>query len=148
MTVTHGSIAATVEPVGVGASIAGPATPVIPARGSNNMATKTPRCPTATETEIAKKVIPWVPTLDSRGRDALDFYDIGVATLRTLIDEAYQRGYQDGRADHIIETQPDPKLLNSGQGWELWDRMPPAAYLEHVDLITEDDKGVLLEWWY
>jgi hypothetical protein len=65
---------------------------------------KIPSCPITTEKEIALKIIPWVPTLDSRGRDALDFHDIGVTTLRVLIDEAYRRGYRDGHADRIIET--------------------------------------------
>lgn len=108
------------------------------------MSTNIPQCSTATETEIAKKVIPWVPTLDSRGRDALDFHDIGVATLRTLIDEAYRRGYQDGRADHIIE----PKMLKSGPGWELWSAKPDDEYLINVNLVTVTEHGVLLEWWY
>lgn len=112
------------------------------------MSTNTPQCPIATETEIAKKVIPGVATLDSRGRDTLDFHDIGVTTLRTLINEAYRRGYQDGRADHIIETQPKPKMLRSGPGFEIWDMKPADDYLEHVNRVTQIEHGFLLEWWY
>jgi hypothetical protein len=66
---------------------------------------ETPDIPKETESQIALKVLPWVPTLEYRGMDSLDFHDISVGTIKSLIAEAYKAGYRHGRADHTIESE-------------------------------------------
>ncbi len=41
---------------------------------------------------IAKRHIPSVETLETRNRDALDFHDVAVWSIRNLLAEAYAAG--------------------------------------------------------
>jgi len=50
---------------------------------------------------IAKKYFYNVPTLDTRGRDALDFHDIGVGALRRALEAAYNAGKAVGAGQPI-----------------------------------------------
>lgn len=45
--------------------------------------------------EIVKRKFFNIPTLDERGRDALDFHDIHVSTLKEALKEAYHTGFDD-----------------------------------------------------
>lgn len=55
---------------------------------------KTTRTQKATETKIAEiaRTHLGVETLATRNRDALDFYDLGVASLRNALLAAYEAG--------------------------------------------------------
>lgn len=35
-----------------------------------------------------------IPTFETRGRDSLDFHEIGIGTLKDIIDIAYDAGVQ------------------------------------------------------
>lgn len=45
--------------------------------------------------EIAKASLPGIETLETRGRDCLDFHDVSVASLRRIIEAAYAAGVAD-----------------------------------------------------
>ncbi|MBK9387387.1 MAG: hypothetical protein IPN34_21440 [Planctomycetes bacterium] len=51
-----------------------------------------PKCD-ATIERIAKEVL-WIETLDSRGRDRLDFHELGVGAIRAALEAAYEAGKQ------------------------------------------------------
>ncbi len=59
-------------------------------------------------------------TLDTRGRDALDFHEIPVSAIRDLVRLAFESGYRQGRSDACDEargkearTQPrNPDLVD------------------------------------
>jgi hypothetical protein len=42
--------------------------------------------------EIAKRHMPSVETLETRNRDALDFHDVAVWSIRQALSEAYAAG--------------------------------------------------------
>ncbi len=45
-----------------------------------------------------------VPTLRARGRDALDFYEVPVWGLATMMSRAYDAGFQAGKRDASKEA--------------------------------------------
>ena len=53
-----------------------------------------------------------IPTLQTRGRDALDFHEISVASIRDVIEIAFRAGYQaaGGVFPEPIPTDPDEIL--------------------------------------
>ena len=42
--------------------------------------------------ERTAKEILWIETLDSRGRDRLDFHELSVASIRAALEAAYEAG--------------------------------------------------------
>ena len=47
----------------------------------------------ATIERIAKEIL-WLETLDSRGRDRLEFHELGVSSIRAALEAAYEAGKQ------------------------------------------------------
>jgi hypothetical protein len=47
----------------------------------------------ATIERIAKEIL-WLETLDSRGRDRLDFHERSVGAIRAALEAAYEAGKQ------------------------------------------------------
>jgi hypothetical protein len=45
----------------------------------------------ATIERIAKEIL-WLETLDSRGRDRLDFHELSVGAIRAALEAAYEAG--------------------------------------------------------
>lgn len=62
--------------------------------GMNTATTKAPRKTTRDIQQLEAKVcqILDVPTLETRNRDFLDFHSVSVATIREIIELAYQAG--------------------------------------------------------
>jgi len=48
---------------------------------------------------IAKKIL-GIETLESRFSDKLDFYDLGVESIKDALTAAYKAGYVAGQADY------------------------------------------------
>ena len=48
--------------------------------------------------EIAKREVDGLETLESRNRDELDFYDIGVVSLEKMLRQAFETGLRVGVA--------------------------------------------------
>lgn len=53
--------------------------------------------------KIAKSTVPLLETLEPRHRDALDFHDVSVFTIRNLIRRAYAEGYAAG-ASNVVQN--------------------------------------------
>ncbi|MBK9386045.1 MAG: hypothetical protein IPN34_14635 [Planctomycetes bacterium] len=48
----------------------------------------------ATIERIAKEIL-WLETLNARGRDRLDFYELSVGSIRAALEAAYEAGKQE-----------------------------------------------------
>ncbi|MCA3438428.1 MAG: hypothetical protein INF48_14050 [Rhodobacter sp.] len=55
--------------------------------------------------EIAKRHMPSVETLETRNRDALDFHDVAVWSIRQALAEAYAAGQAQQKAQPISESE-------------------------------------------
>jgi hypothetical protein len=53
--------------------------------------------------KLAKKYL-WIETLKVRGRDSLDFHEVGVADLTEALDAAYELGKTDSKEDKADNT--------------------------------------------
>lgn len=67
----------------------------MPTRKSTASANRKAKAALAAATEAARKRL-GLETLVTRGRDALDFHDISVASLRDVIDMAFEIGLKAG----------------------------------------------------
>jgi len=46
--------------------------------------------------KIAKQIL-HIPTLKQRNSDSLDFYDLGVVSIRRSLEAAYEEGFKEGK---------------------------------------------------
>ena len=77
-------------------------------------------------TQIAREHL-GIETLESRGRDALDFHEVGVAGLSAALDAAYRAG-QDGllnAAEALLEAREDQMVTK--MEWNALQRAVKAA---------------------
>lgn len=78
-------------------------------------------------TKIAKKHC-FVETLESRGRDSLDFHDIGVAGLKAALNEAFEAGkkWSNSKSGQAETTEKLNKFLK--EGWARVESEKKSSY--------------------
>ena len=83
-----------------------------------------------TFTKIASERL-GIETLEVRGRDALDFQEVGVASLKDALDAAYRAGQNDLRglleAAQALLDAKDTQML-TGLEWRRWRRVVRRAH--------------------
>ena len=76
-------------------------------------------------TEIAERVL-GIATLEVRQSDALDFHEVGVASLRRALEDAFEAGAR--AASPAVRGGAGPPPDADPEAWELYDRPgAPAA---------------------
>jgi len=67
--------------------------------------------------KLIQKHVPCVDTIDARMRDSLDFHDVYIKSLQSLVEEAY--------------TQGKDSVLNCRH----WDVVPKSRPMEYGDCV-------------
>lgn len=79
--------------------------------------------------EIAKRHFPSVETLETRNRDALDFHDVSVQSIKAALKAAYEAGKAaKPKSTPRKKKGPLDDLIKLGDRFQvLSDQVPPAA---------------------
>lgn len=100
--------------------------------------------------EAARKHLD-IPTLETRGRDGLDFHDISVASLRTIIAAAYDAGW--AAAEAYAAADPDRTVWIPANNTEVDEAGMPLSPLRQIIRNTGvyfipafNDRNEALEW--
>jgi len=105
-----------------------------------------PLIPIDALTQIARQHLD-IDTLEERGRDALDFYDCSVWSIKAVLKDAYLLGH--GSAHHDVPAPSDDAVLARDLRIDLLEQFAQTAttdaerFVAHTSWTTEDPMTTL-----